>query len=47
MSSLPLYFPQGFALTRALQCAQLVAAAYAQYDQWQAQDRPRRPQDFA
>lgn len=47
MSSLPLYFPQGFALNRALQCAQLVAAAYAQYDQWQAQDRPRRPHDFA
>jgi hypothetical protein len=46
MSSQPLYFPQGFALTRALQCAQLVAGAYAQYDQWQAQDRRRRPREF-
>lgn len=46
MSSLPLYFPQGFALPRALLCAQLVGAAYDQYDQWRSQDRPRRPQDF-
>lgn len=46
MSSLPLYFPQGFSLSQALQCAELVGAAYDQYSQWQAQDRPRRPQDF-
>ncbi|HLD64777.1 MAG TPA: lipase family protein [Pseudomonas sp.] len=46
MSSLPLYFPPGFVLPQALLCAQLVAAAYDQYDQWQAADRPRRPQDF-
>lgn len=46
MSSLPLYFPSGFVLARALLCAQLVNAAYAQYSQWQGQDRPRRPQDF-
>jgi hypothetical protein len=46
MSSLPLYFPPGFALPQALLCAQLVAAAYDQYDQWQNQKRPRRPQDF-
>lgn len=46
MSSLPLYFPQGFVLTQALQCAELVGAAYDQYSQWQSQDRPRRPQDF-
>ncbi len=47
MSSLPLYFPQGFALPQAQLCARLVSAAYAQYDQWQAQDQPRRPQDFS
>lgn len=46
MSSLPLYFPQGFSLSQALKCAELVGAAYDQYSQWQAQDRPRRPQDF-
>ncbi|MDG1579616.1 lipase family protein [Pseudomonas sp. GOM6] len=46
MSSLPLYFPQGFSLERALTCAQLVAQAYAQYSQWQAQGSPHRPQDF-
>lgn len=46
MSSLPLYFPQGFSLPQALQCADLVDAAYAQYTQWQGQGRPRRPQDF-
>lgn len=46
MPSLPLYFPQGFALNQALLCAQMVELAYAQYDQWQAQKRPRRPQDF-
>lgn len=46
MFSLPLYFPQGFNLSRALQCAQLVSAAYDQYSQWQTQQRPRRPQDF-
>lgn len=46
MSSLPLYLPDGFSLPRALTCAELVSAAYEQYDQWQHQDRPRRPQDF-
>ncbi|WP_068825131.1 lipase family protein [Pseudomonas sp. BMS12] len=46
MSSLPLYFPQDFSLARALTCAELVAQAYAQYAQWQQQDRPHRPQDF-
>ncbi|WP_252273633.1 lipase family protein [Pseudomonas subflava] len=46
MSSLPLYFPEHFSLDRALLCAQLVDQAYAQYRQWQTQDRPRRPQDF-
>ncbi|ERI52623.1 lipase [Pseudomonas sp. EGD-AK9] len=46
MPSLPLYFPQGFQLSRALGCAQLVVAAYDQYQQWQAQGRPRRAQDF-
>ena len=46
MSSLPLYFPQNFSLDRALRCAQLVEQAYAQYQQWQVQGRPRRPQDF-
>ncbi|MHA6494847.1 lipase family protein [Pseudomonas borbori] len=46
MPSLPLYFPQGFSLSQALLCAQLVSAAYAQYGQWLAQHRPRRPQDF-
>lgn len=46
MSSLPLYFPQGFALPQALVCARLVGAAYDQYGQWHSQDRPRRPQDF-
>lgn len=46
MSSLSLYFPAGFALPQALLCAQLVNAAYEQYGQWQAQQRPRRPQDF-
>lgn len=47
MSSLPLYFPEHFSLARARLCAQLVDLAYAQYGQWLAQDRPRRPQDFA
>ena len=42
MSSLPLYFPQNFSLDRALRCAQLVEQAYVQYQQWQAQGRPRR-----
>jgi len=46
MSSLPLYFPRGFALPQALLCAQLVEAAYDQYGQWQQQDKPRKPQDF-
>ena len=46
MSSLPLYFPPGFSLNRALTCAQLVAQAYAQYRQWQAQGSPHRLQDF-
>ena len=46
MSSLPLYFPQGFSLDRALTCANLLVQAYAQYGQWQAQGRPHRPQDF-
>ena len=47
MSSLPLYFPQGFALSRAVLCAQLVSAAYDQFSQWQSQQRPRRVQDFS
>lgn len=46
MSSLPLYFPQGFDLSRALHCAQLVNCAYDQYSQWHIQQRPRRPEDF-
>ncbi len=46
MSSLPLYFPSAFSLERALLCARLVDQAYAQYQQWLAQDKPRRPQDF-
>lgn len=46
MSSLPLYFPQGFSLSRALTCAELVLQAYAQFSQWQAQGSPHRPQDF-
>ncbi|MBC9252792.1 lipase [Pseudomonas alcaligenes] len=46
MSSLPLYFPTGFSLERARLCAELVNQAYAQYQQWLAQDKPHRPQDF-
>lgn len=46
MSSLPLYFPTEFSLERALLCASLVEQAYAQYQQWQAQGQPHRPQDF-
>lgn len=46
MSSLPLYFPSAFSLERALLCARLVDQAYAQYQQWLTQDKPRRPQDF-
>lgn len=46
MSSLPLYFPSAFSLERALLCARLVDQAYAQYQQWLAQGKPRRPQDF-
>lgn len=46
MSSLPLYFPSAFSLDRALLCARLVDQAYAQYQQWLSQDKPRRPQDF-
>lgn len=33
MSSLPPYFPQGFALSQARLCAQLVGAAYDQFSQ--------------
>lgn len=46
MSSLPLYFPSGFSLDRALLCAGLVEQAYAQYQQWLTQGKPRRPEDF-
>lgn len=46
MPSLPLYFPPDFSLPVALQSAQLVAAAYDQYAQWLAQDKPRKPADF-
>jgi len=46
MSSLPMYFPQGFVLPQALLCAQLVSSAYDQYAQWLQQDKPRKLQDF-
>lgn len=46
MSSLPLCFPQGFQLERALICADLVIFAYDQYEQWLARGRPRKPRDF-
>jgi hypothetical protein len=47
VSSLPLYFPQGFALSQARLCAQLVGVAYDQFSQWQSQQRPRRMQYFS
>ncbi|PTS82183.1 lipase [Pseudomonas sp. HMWF032] len=46
MSSLALYFPQAFDLPRAVLCAQLVNAAYDQYQQWLNQRRPRQPDAF-
>ncbi|MEK1939179.1 MAG: lipase family protein [Pseudomonas sp.] len=46
MPSLPMYFPSAFSLPQALLLAQLVNAAYAQYDQWVTQKKPRKPQDF-
>lgn len=46
MSSLPLYFPPTYQLSRALLCAELVMTAYDQYEQWLAQQRPRKPQHF-
>ncbi|MNQ44351.1 Lipase (class 3) [compost metagenome] len=46
MPSLPMYFPSAFSLSQALQCANLVEAAYAQYAQWLQQDKPRKPEDF-
>ncbi|WP_044872432.1 lipase family protein [Pseudomonas sp. LFM046] len=46
MPSLPMYFPTDFSLPQALQCADLVAAAYDQYEQWLQQDKPRKPADF-
>ncbi|WP_137823268.1 lipase family protein [Pseudomonas sp. D(2018)] len=46
MPSLPMYFPAAFSLSQALQCANLVEAAYDQYDQWLQQDKPRKPSDF-
>ncbi|GLZ86858.1 hypothetical protein Pres01_29090 [Metapseudomonas resinovorans] len=46
MPSLPMYFPSAFSLTQALQCANLVEAAYDQYEQWLQQDKPRKPSDF-
>ncbi|MBD2839758.1 lipase family protein [Pseudomonas sp. JM0905a] len=46
MPSLPMYFPSAFSLSQALQCADLVEAAYDQYEQWLQQDKPRKPSDF-
>lgn len=46
MPSLPMYFPSAFSLPQALQCANLVEAAYDQYEQWLQQDKPRKPSDF-
>ena len=37
MPSLPLYFPPSYQLPRALLCAELLMAAYDQYEQWLAQ----------
>ena len=46
MSSLPLYYPNGFSLSQSHLCAQLVDLAYQQYAQWHTQGRPREPDRF-
>lgn len=46
MPSLPLYFPPSYQLSRALLCAELLMAAYDQYEQWLAQQCPRTPGHF-
>ena len=40
MSTMPMYFPQNFALGTAVECAELVNCAYDQYTQWYDQDYP-------
>lgn len=46
MPSLPLYFPPSYQLSRALLCAELLMAAYDQYEQWLAQQCPRTAEHF-
>ena len=40
MSTMPMYFPQNFAVSTAVECADLVNCAYNQYTQWYNQDYP-------
>ncbi|MGH6692328.1 MAG: lipase family protein [Gammaproteobacteria bacterium] len=46
-TSLPMYFPpSSFVLADVVTCANLVAVAYDQYCQWEAQGKPRHWRDF-
>ena len=46
MSSLPMYFPNGFDMDVAKTCAQLTQNAFEMYTQWTEQGKPRKEAKF-